>query len=328
MLAYFKAIGKYITDCGLTDVAVESGIIAGGSVNSFLIGKHFNRCKRIHPMMALGLECLMFEAFVKHEAINNCDENTCLFIFIFIFIDNDCSKRWGYVRDYYIKRRGKPSTGSSGEAAKKRSEQLSFLDSISSGKRSTLSNIENSESQESVKNSTALCSKESNNIEQQQSELLTVDDTSSNILDIPENGAETEKTPKVTKRKCSTTYTPADERLKILRQIAERQDQNKMEKQDENDLFFASIAKITSKLPKIVQARLRMQIGNLVGNAEIEHLSPLPSADYGRGPLSAGSSTSYSTFVSDDSVTPIGASAYWRSPANTKCTCFDKFTIL
>ncbi|KAG5890943.1 hypothetical protein JTB14_019881 [Gonioctena quinquepunctata] len=86
--------------------------------------------------------------------------------------NNECIKRWGYVRDYYIKRRGKPGTGSSGEAAKKRSEQLSFLDSISSGKRSTLSNIEQSESQESVENSTAHCSKQGNNIEQQQSELL------------------------------------------------------------------------------------------------------------------------------------------------------------
>lgn len=74
MLAYFNRIGKYITDCGLMDVAVESDIIAGGSVNSFLSGKHFNRCKRLHPMIALGLECLMFEAFVEYEIINYCDE--------------------------------------------------------------------------------------------------------------------------------------------------------------------------------------------------------------------------------------------------------------
>ncbi|KAL1489832.1 hypothetical protein ABEB36_013764 [Hypothenemus hampei] len=49
--------------------------------------------------------------------------------------DIECSKRWAYVRDYYIRRRGKPGTESSGEAAKKRSKQLSFLDSLSSGKR-------------------------------------------------------------------------------------------------------------------------------------------------------------------------------------------------
>lgn len=124
-----------------------------------------------------------------------------------------------------------------------------------------------------MENSTAHCSKEDNNIEQQHTELLA-DDASSNISDIQEAGAEIEKTPRVIKRKCTTTSTPADERFKILKQIAERQDKKNMEKQDENDLFFGSMAKITKKLPKIVQARLRMQIGNLVGNAEIEHLSP------------------------------------------------------
>ncbi|GFX43084.1 uncharacterized protein TNCV_2711281 [Trichonephila clavipes] len=30
----------------------------------------------------------------------------------------DCCKRWGYVRDYYIRRREKPGSGSSGIAAK------------------------------------------------------------------------------------------------------------------------------------------------------------------------------------------------------------------
>ncbi|GFR25042.1 hypothetical protein TNCT_432951 [Trichonephila clavata] len=34
---------------------------------------------------------------------------------------SDSCKRWGYVRDYYIRRRGKPGSGSSGFAAKKRS---------------------------------------------------------------------------------------------------------------------------------------------------------------------------------------------------------------
>nr|CAI5826515.1 unnamed protein product [Callosobruchus analis] len=49
------------------------------------------------------------------------------------------------------------------------------------GKPNTLSNIGLSEYQESVANSTAHCSEERNNMEQQQSELLTADDTSSTI---------------------------------------------------------------------------------------------------------------------------------------------------
>ncbi|KAF5302420.1 hypothetical protein FQR65_LT08508 [Abscondita terminalis] len=185
---------------------------------------------------------------------------------------------------------------------------LQITDSISSGKRSTLSNIEQSEFQESVENRPAHCNKEGNNIEQQQSEFLTVDGTSSNIPDIQETGAE--EKPRTTKRKATTTSAFADERLKILKQIAERQDKKNMEKQDENDLFFESMSKITKKLPKVVQAKLRMEIGNLVGNAEIEYLTQLPSPDYGRGPSSAGSFTSYSATVSEDSViTPMAAPA-------------------
>lgn len=65
MLSYFKAIGKFVTDCGLMDIAVESQLIASGSVNGFHTGKHFNRCKCLHPMVALGLEIMFFEGFAE-----------------------------------------------------------------------------------------------------------------------------------------------------------------------------------------------------------------------------------------------------------------------
>ncbi|GFW68973.1 uncharacterized protein TNCV_2918711 [Trichonephila clavipes] len=57
----------------------------------------------------------------------------------------DCCKRWGYVRDYYIRRRGKPGSGSSGIAAKKRSELLSFLDSFAVSQRTTTTNVGSSQ---------------------------------------------------------------------------------------------------------------------------------------------------------------------------------------
>lgn len=60
MFAYFKSVGKFIADCGLMNVAVDTELLASGSVNSFLDGKHFNRCKRLHPLMALGLEIMNF----------------------------------------------------------------------------------------------------------------------------------------------------------------------------------------------------------------------------------------------------------------------------
>ncbi|GFU98408.1 hypothetical protein TNCV_3652391 [Trichonephila clavipes] len=55
MMASFKAVGKIIIDCGLTNVMVQSNLLACGSVSGFLEAKHLNRCKRLHPLMALAL---------------------------------------------------------------------------------------------------------------------------------------------------------------------------------------------------------------------------------------------------------------------------------
>lgn len=74
MLSYFKAIGKFIDGCGLSTIMVESELLASGSVASFLDGKHFNRCKRLHPMMALGLQILHFRSFLEHEKIEISDD--------------------------------------------------------------------------------------------------------------------------------------------------------------------------------------------------------------------------------------------------------------
>lgn len=44
-MAFFKSIGKYIDSSGITNVLVDSPVLAEGSVNGFLAGKHFNRSK-------------------------------------------------------------------------------------------------------------------------------------------------------------------------------------------------------------------------------------------------------------------------------------------
>lgn len=63
--AYFKAIGKFIDDCGFTYMMVESNLLAGGSVNGFLTGKHFNRCRKLHPIAALAIQILHFDSFIN-----------------------------------------------------------------------------------------------------------------------------------------------------------------------------------------------------------------------------------------------------------------------
>ncbi|KAL7296863.1 hypothetical protein TKK_0010257 [Trichogramma kaykai] len=62
-MSYFKAIGKFISGCGLTNILVDGEILAHGSINSFLDGKHYNRCSRIHPLLSLALEILHLESF-------------------------------------------------------------------------------------------------------------------------------------------------------------------------------------------------------------------------------------------------------------------------
>ncbi|CAH2015292.1 unnamed protein product [Acanthoscelides obtectus] len=71
MMAFFKAVGTFIDECGLSHMMIESKIIASGSVNGIIEGKHFNRCKRLHPLMALGLQILHFDQFLKTERVEH-----------------------------------------------------------------------------------------------------------------------------------------------------------------------------------------------------------------------------------------------------------------
>ncbi|GFW21305.1 hypothetical protein TNCV_3775161 [Trichonephila clavipes] len=49
---------------------MESNIIASGSVNGLVEGKHFNRCKLLHPLMAPGLKILHFDHFLDNIEYN------------------------------------------------------------------------------------------------------------------------------------------------------------------------------------------------------------------------------------------------------------------
>lgn len=66
MMSYFKA---YRNQCELTHVIVESNLLATGSVNGFINGKYFIRCKRLHPLISLGLQILHVKQFLKIRKI-------------------------------------------------------------------------------------------------------------------------------------------------------------------------------------------------------------------------------------------------------------------
>lgn len=64
LMSFFKAVGKFISESGLPHILTESGVLAP---LGFLNGTNFNRNKRIHPMLAVALETLHFESFLKNQ---------------------------------------------------------------------------------------------------------------------------------------------------------------------------------------------------------------------------------------------------------------------
>ncbi|GFT98499.1 uncharacterized protein TNCV_283401 [Trichonephila clavipes] len=145
---------------------------------------------------------------------------------------SDFCKKWGYVRDYYIRHRGKPGSGSSGIAAKKRSELLSFLDSFAVSQRTTTTNVGSSQGLSDV---TQLSSTEPDF------------DSGPEILDPDSN---------------DYFGKMEEEKFQAERKVAPQNEP------DEADLFFGSMAKIYKRFPRKEQAELRIQITNLISNAE------------------------------------------------------------
>ena len=63
-MSFFKGLGKLINESGGPAIIIECGVLASDSLKGFLSGKNFNHCKCIHPMYALALETLHFNAFL------------------------------------------------------------------------------------------------------------------------------------------------------------------------------------------------------------------------------------------------------------------------
>ena len=64
-LAIFKAVGKIVEESVGPEMLTDSGVLAPGSSNGFLQGEFFNRCRRLHQILAPPLEILHFQAFMK-----------------------------------------------------------------------------------------------------------------------------------------------------------------------------------------------------------------------------------------------------------------------
>ena len=64
-LAFFSACGKIINESGAPHFLNELEILKSGSLNGFIKGKSYNRCKRVHEYLSLAMESLHFEALLQ-----------------------------------------------------------------------------------------------------------------------------------------------------------------------------------------------------------------------------------------------------------------------
>ena len=63
-LAFFGAVGTMISASGIEFILTEAGVLAEGSVTGFIKGKFYNRCTRIHDLLANVLEMKLCERFL------------------------------------------------------------------------------------------------------------------------------------------------------------------------------------------------------------------------------------------------------------------------
>lgn len=63
-MAFLGTIGKRFGDAGLRDVAIESGLVAQGSINGVISGHHYNRSVRCHKIVAEGLHRLRLQEYI------------------------------------------------------------------------------------------------------------------------------------------------------------------------------------------------------------------------------------------------------------------------
>ena len=64
-LAFYGVIGTFINESCAEYLLTESGILAEGSLMSFIRGKYYNRCVGIHDILALVMEKKIYDTFMS-----------------------------------------------------------------------------------------------------------------------------------------------------------------------------------------------------------------------------------------------------------------------
>ena len=71
LMTLLAIIGTRFGDAGLRDVAVDSEVIAEGSIDSVLSGKHYNRGVRLHKMIYEAITKLLLDDFEASLGANS-----------------------------------------------------------------------------------------------------------------------------------------------------------------------------------------------------------------------------------------------------------------
>ncbi|XP_053621174.1 uncharacterized protein LOC128681372 [Plodia interpunctella] len=169
--------------------------------------------------------------------------------------ETECYKRWCYVRDYYIRRKGRIIT--IGEAAMKRANLLSFIDHF------TLSH----------KNLAEMDMMAEDNSQDDSEPITFLNDSDDTTFDNEESNTYENYNSKDSE---DSTNILLAQKHKIDSKYCQKK-QLSLNEMDETDLYFYSMSRIIKKLPKHEQVHLRMQIGALVGEAELRCL-PIESS--------------------------------------------------
>jgi hypothetical protein len=68
-LTYFSGIGFILSESGGPEILIGTSVLAPGSLNGFLTGRHYNSCKRLHILLANSMHTLHFRSFIKHNGL-------------------------------------------------------------------------------------------------------------------------------------------------------------------------------------------------------------------------------------------------------------------
>ena len=82
-LTFYGVIGTFINESGAEYLLTKSGILAEGSLMSFIRGKYYNRCVRIHDILALVMERKMYDTFMStltHEMKDAINDLSSMFL--------------------------------------------------------------------------------------------------------------------------------------------------------------------------------------------------------------------------------------------------------